>query len=112
MPELRIWQGCEYARVIQGAEYTLIMSQYALICLNNALQLKGWVRGLKISGKSLLGGGGSEIFLEGFKVFCRVLMKDKSSHMKKYKSMMLKTCVFNVLFQLLYKSAMTVFNQL
>ena len=21
MPELRIWQGCEYARVTQGAEY-------------------------------------------------------------------------------------------
>ena len=39
-------------------------------------------------------------FLEGFKVFCIVLMKDKSSQ-KKWKSMMVRTCFFNVLFQLL-----------
>ena len=38
----KIWQGCEYARDAQGAEYiclnkpdyALIMSQYARICLN------------------------------------------------------------------------------
>ena len=29
MPGLRIWQGCEYAMVTQGAEYSRI-------CLNNA----------------------------------------------------------------------------
>ena len=39
-------------------------------------------------------------FLEGFKVCCVVSMKDKSSHIKK-KSMMVKTCFFNVLPQLL-----------
>ena len=39
----RIWQDCKYARVTQGAEiclnkpkYALIMSQYVLICINNA----------------------------------------------------------------------------
>ena len=29
MPGLGIWQGCEYARVTEGAEYALIWSQYA-----------------------------------------------------------------------------------
>ena len=29
MPELVIWQGFEYAGVLQGAEYALIMPQYA-----------------------------------------------------------------------------------
>ena len=67
-----------------------------------------WGRGLKIS--EVFAGGGSEIFilvggyivrgmkfflihpghwnifLEGFKVFCVVLMKDKSSHIKNRKA--------------------------
>ena len=37
MPGLVIWQGCEYASVLQGAEYALIMPQYheyGLIKLN------------------------------------------------------------------------------
>ena len=33
MPRLRIWQGCKYARVTQGAEYALTMSQYAWLSL-------------------------------------------------------------------------------
>ena len=31
-----IWQGCEYVSVLQGAEYALIMPQYAWIWLNKA----------------------------------------------------------------------------
>ena len=43
IPGLRLWQGCEYARVTQGAEYASIslkylnnvnMREYALITLN------------------------------------------------------------------------------
>ena len=37
MPRFRLWQGCEYARVTQSAEYALItlnMREYALITLN------------------------------------------------------------------------------
>ena len=37
-------------------------------------------------------------FWEGLKVFCVVLMKDKSSHIKKYKIMMVRTCFFNIFF--------------
>ena len=35
---LKIWQGCEYARVTEGAEYAWIAlnMSYVLICLNNA----------------------------------------------------------------------------
>ena len=29
MPELRLWQACEYAKVTQGAEYGLKIPQYA-----------------------------------------------------------------------------------
>ena len=42
MSGLRIWQGCEYARITQGAEYAwishnaLTIPQYVWICLNNA----------------------------------------------------------------------------
>ena len=36
MPALKIWQACQYAGVTQGAEYALIIFQYAQVCLNNA----------------------------------------------------------------------------
>ena len=41
MPGLRIWQGCEYARVTQDAKYAwkpeyALTSKYPLMCLNNA----------------------------------------------------------------------------
>ena len=41
MPGLKIWQGCEYSRVTQGAQYAWIMSQYEWICHNNAEY--GWI---------------------------------------------------------------------
>ena len=34
MPELRIWQGCRYARVTKGAEYAWISLSIPLKCLN------------------------------------------------------------------------------
>ena len=39
MPEFRIWQGCEYARVTEGAEYAwislnILIFEYALITMN------------------------------------------------------------------------------
>ena len=61
----------------------------------DTFQLK--FRGMKFF---LIHPGNLNIFLEGFKVFCAVLMKDKSTYIKN-KSMMVKTCFFNVLFQLL-----------
>ena len=42
-----------------------------------------------------------QFFWKFLKMFCIVLMKDKTSHIKKLKGMMVKTCFFNVLFQLL-----------
>ena len=54
-------------------------------------------------------------FLEGFKVFCFLLMKGKSSHVKKiekYYGMMVRTSFSNVLFQLLQKSIMRAFKSL
>ena len=33
-PGLRIWQGCQYARVTHGAEYAGISLKTASVCMN------------------------------------------------------------------------------
>ena len=53
--------------------------------------------------------GLKQFFLEDF---CIVLMKNKPSLIQKQKSMVVKTCFFNVLFELYQKSIMTASNQL
>ena len=63
------------------------LKQLASHVSTNTLQLK--FPGMKFFSSIL---GIETFFLESFKVFCIVLMKDKSSYIKKWKSMMVKTC--------------------